>query len=228
MSPLQPGDKRLLPNPFGRIVGHPLDDAELDVPEINRKAFDSCRKLIAGVRESHESATMTLLGEPGTGKTHLLGRVRKTLDHAAGDLFVFAPMATNARTVWRHLRRAVADALLRPGVSVLRPIDELVQRAESRLATLPERDLVIVLEALAKGEHARDAAAWLRGQDLPEEALAPLRLSPPGPEENQEDASRDVVAALCALLEPGVAVFCLDQWEALQSYPGDSTGIHAA
>ena len=40
-------DKKLLPNPFGRIVGYPLEDDAVDVAEINQKAF---QRVSAGSR----------------------------------------------------------------------------------------------------------------------------------------------------------------------------------
>jgi hypothetical protein len=96
------------------------------------------------------------------------------------------------------------------------------------LDSQPERDLAIVLENLLRGTNLRDAAAWLRGQELPEPALQRLELSAPGAEDSQEAAARDVVVALCSLIEPGPVVFCLDQMEALQDFPGDKVGLFAA
>ena len=69
-------DRKLLPNPFGRIVGDPLVDSAVDVAEINQSAFLSCQRLVQDVLDTRASAALTLYGEAGTGKTHLLGRMR--------------------------------------------------------------------------------------------------------------------------------------------------------
>jgi hypothetical protein len=216
-----------LPNPFGRLVGDPLRN-EIDVPEINRPAFEACLRLIEGVRAQSSSGALTLLGEAGSGKTHLLGRVRRWLEGVPASLFVVARMDTSGSMLWRHLRRCLADALLRPGPSGRRALDDLLQSRQAELALLPERDLAIIFENLLKGTHVRDAEAWLRGQELPETALRRLELAEPGPDENQETASRNVVVSICSLVEPGVVVLCLDQWEALQGFVGDTSGFVAA
>jgi hypothetical protein len=225
MSQLPFDGRRLLVNPFGRVVGDPLEDG-IDVPEINREAFQACQALIEDVRAQNGSGALTLFGEAGTGKTHLLGRVRRWLQSDAESLFVPVRMDTSARMLWRHLRRNLADALLRADASGERALDRVLR--PPALNELPERNLAVVLEHLLHGRHLRDAAAWLRGQDLPEEALARMEVAQPGDEENQEVVSRNATVSLCSLLAPGVVVICLDQWEALQSIANESDGLFSA
>jgi hypothetical protein len=227
MSQLPFEDKRMMANPFGRVVGDPFGD-EVDVAEINREAFESCQRLIEEARSRRMSNALTLFGEAGAGKTHLLGRVRRWLQSVPDSLFVLVRMDTSAQMLWRHLRRCLADALLRPGAAGQRALDDLLGMGKTKFEQLPERDLGIVLENLLQGTHLRDAAGWLRGQELPEAVLQRLELGQPGPEENQEAASRNAVVSLCSLIEPGTVVFCLDQWEALQSFVGDADGLLAA
>ncbi len=228
MSPLPFDDTKSFPNPFGRIVGLPLDDGEIDVPEINRVAFESCQHLVGEVRGTRASSALVLFGDTGSGKTHLLGRVRRWIEKESGALFVLVSMDTSAKMLWRHLRRCLADALLRPGASGRRALDDLLVARQDEIEHVPARDLGIVLTNLLQGKHLRDSAAWLRGQELPEAALLRLELAQPGPDEDQEAASRDVVVCLCSLIHPNVVVFCLDQWEALQGFDGDTEGLHAA
>src|SRR5215472_12176847 len=162
MSPSHFEDRRPLPNPFGRIVGHPLEDDEIDVAEINRPAFEACQLLVEDVMRQQASAALTLFGEAGAGKTHLLGRLRRWLQNMPGSLFVLVRMDTNARMLWRHLRRCLVDALLRGSPSGRRIIDDLLGGRKAEVAGLPERDLSIVLEHTLSGKHSRDATAWLR------------------------------------------------------------------
>ena len=227
MSKLPLESRRLLPNPFGRAVGDPLEDG-IDIQEINREAFEACQGLIEDVRAQQGSAALTLSGEPGTGKTHLLGRVRRWLQAAPDNLFVPVRMDTSARMLWRHLRRSLADALLRTSVSGERFLDQLLAAKRAGLIALPERDLAIILEYLLEGKHVRDATAWLRGQELPEAALIRMDLAQPGPEEHQEVTSRNVMVSLCSLIDPGVVVICLDQWESIQGSATDIDGLFAA
>jgi hypothetical protein len=130
--------------------------------------------------------------------------------------------------LWRHLRRNLTDALLRTGGSGERALDGLLAARRTALNELPERDLAIVLEHLLAGRHLRDAAAWLRGQEVPESALNRMDLAQPGLEENQEIVSRNAIASLCSLIDPGVVVFCLDQWESIQGFATDTDGLFAA
>jgi hypothetical protein len=228
MSPLPFDDTKRLPNPFGRIVGFPLDDNEVDVAEINRDAFETCQRLICEVLSQDSSSALTLFGDVGSGKTHLLGRVRRWIEKGSGALFVLVSMDTSARMLWRHLRRCLADALLRSDASGRRALDVLQRAPQAQIEQVSARDLGIVLGNLLTGAHLRDSAAWLRGQELPEAALQRLELAQPNPDEDQEAASRDVIVSLCGLLSPSVVVFCLDQIEALQSFPDDTEGLHAA
>jgi hypothetical protein len=227
MSQLPLEDRKLFTNPFGRAVGDPLEDG-IDVQEINREAFEACRRLIEDVRSQHSSGALTLFGDAGTGKTHLLGRVRRWLGIGPESLFVPVRMDTSARMLWRHLRRNLADALLRLGASGERALDRLLRAKRAELDGLPERDLAIVLQNLLSGNHVRDAAAWLRGQELPESTLIRMDLAQPGPEENQEASSRNAIVSLCSSIDPGIVVFCLDQWEALQTFANDRDGLFAA
>jgi hypothetical protein len=228
MSQLPFAERKLLPNPFGRIVGLPLDDDEVDVPEINPAAFETCQRLVEEVRSQRASCSLTLYGDTGSGKTHLLGRVRRWMEKQSEGLFVLVPMDTSPRMLWRHLRRCLADALLRGSVSGRRYIEDLLGGRQAALAQHPERDLAIVLENLLQGTHARDAAAWLRGRELPEAALQRLDLGQPGLDDDQEAVSREMVVSLCSLINPRPVVFCLDQMEALQGFEGETEGLRAA
>jgi hypothetical protein len=227
MSPSQLSPISLLPNPFARdVVGSPLDDAKADVPRINQAASEKCLKLVDRVAAQQESESLLLFGEPGSGKTHLLSRLRAHLDRYQAQrpvLFVSLRMQTSASMIWRFVRREMAGALLRRGLT-----DIISPDKRQALDTILQRDLGIVLENLLAGVRVRDAAAWLQGDDLPEEALLDLGLSrQPVDEEYQEDRAQQVIRELAQVLAPVPVVFCLDQVEALQKHPKDEEGIFA-
>jgi hypothetical protein len=215
------------PNPFGPLVGQPLDDNPVDVAEINSEAFEACQQLVEDVASGSFSAALTVFGDSGTGKTHLLGRVRRWVEPHPGKLFVFVRMETSPAGIWRHLRRCLAVALLHVNISGARALDRLLEPRRRDLELLANRDLSIVLEHLLNGDRVRDSAAWLRGEGLPDEVLKSLSLSVPGPEDDPEAASRHVVVAICGLIRPGVVVFCMDQIEAAKSSPDDRDGPFA-
>src|SRR5690349_7034405 len=69
-----------LNNPFSSwIVGDPWDSEEGDVSEIGRKAFQTCLEAVETTAERRKSTSVLLYGEPGSGKTHLIRRLRTHL-----------------------------------------------------------------------------------------------------------------------------------------------------
>lgn len=226
MSPL-PFAERASPNPFGPLVGQPLDGNQVDVTEINLEAFEACQRLLGDVATGGFSAALTVFGDSGTGKTHLLGRVRRWLEPQPARLFVFVRMETSPAGIWRHLRRCLAVSLLHTNPDGVRTLDRLIEHRKSDLEMLANRDLSIVLEHLLAGRQIRDSAAWLRGEGLPDDVLKSLRLSSPGSEDDPEVTSRHVVTAICELIRPGIVVFCMDQIEAAMSSPDDRDGPFA-
>src|ERR1700680_2467145 len=146
-----PFAERAFPNPFGPLVGQPLDDHQVDIAEINSESFEACQRLVQDVAAGGFSAALTVFGDVGTGKTHLVGRVRRWLEPQPGNLFVFVRMETSPAGIWRHLRRRMAVALLRTNAGGARALDRLLHHRRSDLEMLTDRDLSIVLEHLLEG-----------------------------------------------------------------------------
>ncbi len=233
-SPPEPSNRLAsIPNPFARdVVGSPLDDARGDVPRINVHAKKECVSLIDRVRVGGESGSLLLFGEPGSGKTHLLSRLRQHLDreNAAARHNVFIPlrMQTSPSMIWRFVRGNLADALMRRDGAGLSTLERILTARRDDLERLYHRDLAIALENLISGTHVRDSAAWLRGYELPEAALVALGLSTqPIDEEFQEERAYQVVREIAQLAEPVPLVFCLDQVESLQRHAEDKESIFA-
>lgn len=214
---------RRAPNPFLSSVSvNPLEQNPTDLPEVNADAFKKCLGLIDEVRDQQFTQAMIMMGEPGSGKTHLLTRLRATLEKEsqAGRESLFIPirMVTNSRMLWRFLRRHLAVALLRN-----RSFARVIKRSTDEVAER-DRNLAIILGNLNDGTNYPDSAAWLRGDELPEDVLKSLRLAPPGDELEQEDVSRRLLTLLCSLGEPVPFVFCFDQLEGLKSHTDDREG----
>jgi hypothetical protein len=212
---------RRVPNPFLSSVTA-IDQTPTDVAEINAEAFHKCLTLIYDVRTQQFTQAIIVMGEPGSGKTHLLSRLRATLEKEslAGRESLFIPirMLTHSRMLWRFLRRHLAVALLRQ-----RSFARVIKRSADEIAER-DRNLGIVLGNLMDAANYADSAAWLRGDELPEEVLKSLRLSSAGDEVEQEEASRQLLTNLCGLIEPTPIVFCFDQLEGLKSYSDDKEG----
>lgn len=104
-------------NPFrDTIVASPWQPTGADVPEIHRTVFDKCLEGVEEVRNRQRSAAILIHGEAGSGKTHLLHRLRKELTRKAPtatdrdeSLFVWVRLQTSPRTIWRHVRQTLVD-----------------------------------------------------------------------------------------------------------------------
>ncbi|MCA1602031.1 MAG: ATP-binding protein [Acidobacteria bacterium] len=107
-------------NPFqGSVLPDARHDPEGDVEKINAEAFEACLKAVEQARAGRQSASVLLNGVPGSGKTHLLARLRMHLedrirrDPEALAIFVYVRLDTTPRRLWRHLREQVVEDLRR-------------------------------------------------------------------------------------------------------------------
>ncbi len=259
-------------NPFrSAIVADPWQWDVVDVPEIHRDAFELCRRALEYVRTRHQSTSVLLYGEAGSGKTHLLARLQaylagqlKLYGVAPPAVFISVRLQTSPQMIWRHLRNKFGEDLLRPTADGRSQLERIVlprigtacpemgeplawlekllragrTSAESaaemedaldrldQMAQINDRDLVMIIGHLLMGRHRRDARAWLRGESLPEAALAQIGVNVEQEGEPEERARR-LVLSLTRLTGPDIPlVFCFDQVEALQSHPEDLAGLH--
>lgn len=121
------------PNPFrGSVVadawGKTPDQA--DVGQIHGDVFSTCLKAIEQARHGASSAGVVIYGEAGSGKTHLIGRLRRRLTDSneqptlerLSQAFAYVRLNANPSSLFRHVRQRVVEDLLRKpprGVSQL-------------------------------------------------------------------------------------------------------------
>ncbi len=234
------GDSRpifWLPNPFtAAAVGSVWETDSPDVPDIHAEAFSELQQMVAQRRSGIRDRCALLYGSPGSGKTHLIRRLRFALQQPAGpgqpaqppSVFSWVRMQTSPAMMWRHLRRSLAADLVLRDAAGYRQIDHLLARSAAEIEAVETRDLSVVLEQLAAKRYQRDARAWLLGDRLPDSVLQMLGIaSNDAEDESIEDESRRIIRDLAHLLQPIPLVICLDQLEALQAYPGDKAGLFA-
>ena len=109
-------------NPFrDTIVSDPWRASAVDVPEIQADVFDECLRGIDHVRRLGHSAGILIHGAAGSGKTHLLSRLRGRLTLQAPTatdrdecLFVWVRLQASPRMIWRHVRRTLVEDWFRP------------------------------------------------------------------------------------------------------------------
>ena len=108
-------------NPFRTsIVNNAWLPPETDVPEIHADVFQECCQIIEAVRRSHKSTSLLIHGEAGSGKTHLLGRLRSHVRDHCGEcpvydkpVFVWIRLQSSPGMIWRYTRRRFAEDLFR-------------------------------------------------------------------------------------------------------------------
>ncbi|MDF1812227.1 MAG: ATP-binding protein [Verrucomicrobiales bacterium] len=213
-------------NPFARsILSDPTDIPAVDVKEINQNTYNFLLNEIQKIAESGERNSTIIFGQPGTGKTHLLNRLRRSHSQSCDYHVIPVKINTPPERLWRHIRRIVVKEL--KGKIGNRSRLELIldrrigspdsENIEDKLSDIVEdSNLVGVLCNLYRGTYRNHALGWLRGDSLSEGARSSLGL--PTTEEaidgvDQEDYSKQVVLGICKLALPSVFVFCFDQIE---------------
>jgi DNA polymerase III delta prime subunit len=241
-------------NPFLDRVVVDAWSAPADVPTIHAEPFRMCLEGVANVQRGVRDSLL-IAGPPGSGKTHLLTRLQRHLldtaeqspDGALHCIFVAVKLQANPYLLWQHVRRRLADDLMRreQGVTQLqrlvahkiasdrgeapkiwvKRLRVLTQAEDEVVAEYLEtvtqrldigREVHVVIEHLVRDRMLTDARAALRGESLPEAALAKLGLAPAAEEDDREEVARRVVTSLCRLAGDTLpVVFCFDQVEAL-------------
>jgi hypothetical protein len=233
-------DFRSLPNPFrGSIVGDPwkTTNDDSDVSRIHHRVFEQCCSAVDAARSDQGSAGIIINGEAGSGKTHLIGRLRKRLtdDLAHPTLekprqaFAYIRLDTNASTLARHVRRKVADDLLRKvgGPNQFERLvltrmmevdngdghlalwwehfrDERLDDSRELLTELCQQEglapaFVEVLNHLVARCHRLDVMAWLRGDAMTDAAFDRLGVAAENTEEHPERVAERFLVDLMKL-----------------------------
>lgn len=93
-------------NPF---LNFKVDDAATippgDVPELHERVLEGCRAALDSARQAGQSTSLLVVGEAGSGKSHLIAQFRKKV--AVDPKAVLAAIrlgGASAGCLWRHLR----------------------------------------------------------------------------------------------------------------------------
>ncbi|MCT7960759.1 ATP-binding protein [Laspinema sp. D1] len=85
-------------------------EASLTVDSIHKEAMVEIETLVDQMAQDHHSRTIMLLGDSGSGKSYLLGRLKKTLKPKA--FFAYIPPWSDHEWMRRHLLRHTVDSLM--------------------------------------------------------------------------------------------------------------------
>ncbi|KYC40022.1 KAP family P-loop domain-containing protein [Scytonema hofmannii PCC 7110] len=103
-------------NPFDLINLKPgnfwgeQEDLSLLVESIHREAIAEIEEQLDLVGANHRSRTVLLLGDSGSGKSFLLGRLKRTFNAKA--FFVYIGPWADSEHIWRHILRYTVDSLM--------------------------------------------------------------------------------------------------------------------
>jgi len=101
-------------NPFDsyRSVNfwQPQQELEPLVESIHQDAIATIKETLDQVACDHRTRTLMLEGDPGSGKTYLLGRLKKSLNHQA--FFTYIQPFPQSDRIWRHVLRYTVNSLI--------------------------------------------------------------------------------------------------------------------
>jgi DNA polymerase III epsilon subunit-like protein len=108
------------PNPFGSIkVATPFQD-HVDYKKLYQTEFEYLKKIINDIKidKNHQSQGVVVIGEPGSGKTHLMMRLAKELLKINRLLFIRQP--NNADSVLYHTYSRILESFVEevPGTNL--------------------------------------------------------------------------------------------------------------
>lgn len=102
------------PNPFDNIRSvnfwHEQQQPEPMVDSIHQEAIAAIEATLDQVAHDHHTRTLILDGDGGSGKTYLLGRLKKAFNHKA--FFAYIPPFPQNDYIWRHILRYTVDSLV--------------------------------------------------------------------------------------------------------------------
>ncbi len=108
-------------NPFWKnVVADAHEALTIDVKAIHADVFQECVSVVERVRATKASGSVVVYGEPGSGKTHLLARIKAELEtRHLGDArrmakVVYIRLNTTPQRFWRHVRERMVEDLLQP------------------------------------------------------------------------------------------------------------------
>ncbi len=219
-----------------------------NVASIHAHAIDSVEQTLSDVVRDHRTRTLMLLGDTGSGKSHLLGRIKQRLSNSACFAYV-GPWPDN-QFIWRHVLRQTVDSLMvvpeghtdsqllrwlkgleifkRPGMAQ-RLLGERSVFIRDMRASFPAvyqgKDFFSALYALLDPELQLIASDWLRGEDLDEEDLKLLRVKRSVDSEDAAQKMLSNVGWLADSTQP--IVICFDNLDNIPDMPNGKSGLRA-
>lgn len=242
-------------NPFDPATFKPgnfwqeQQDPALTVDSIHQEAIAEIEAVLDRVATEHRTRTIMLYGESGSGKSHLLGRLKQILNPKA--FFAYIGPWPDSHFIWRHILRQTVDSLLKIpdgqqesqlllwllSLSIFKQrsiIDRILGDRKVFIRNLRDtcpsdiynaNEFFGVLYDLLNPELRLLACDWLRGDDLDEGDLRALRVKNAI---DTEDAAQNILAnfgKISAQTQP--IVLCFDQLDNIPRLPDNYIDLQA-
>ncbi|MEC4814185.1 MAG: ATP-binding protein [Scytonema sp. PMC 1069.18] len=80
------------------------------VESIHQKPLNQIKSVLAQIAQDHQTRTLILYGDAGSGKTHFLGQLKQQLNDKA--FFVYIEPFPQSDHIWQHILRYTVDSLV--------------------------------------------------------------------------------------------------------------------
>jgi AAA ATPase domain len=171
LSPIETVDAALLShNPFAQPpfvnANNVWGKSFPDVESLNAHASDAVFKALEDIRSQRYSTTsMLITAQDGTGKTHIVSRIRHRLQAQGGALFVYANKFNDLNQIKSGFQQTLADSLSNIGSAGVKQWQELaaamandaVKAANLKAKPLVAKDLVKKFE----GDNDEQMKKWI-------------------------------------------------------------------
>ncbi|WP_071518114.1 ATP-binding protein [Geitlerinema sp. PCC 9228] len=224
-------------NPFDSIYSRNFweekQEDSLAVRSIHQNERKQIIRTLDTVESDRQIRTVLLLGDPGSGKTYLLGRLKKELRDRA--FFAYIGPWADSDHVWRHILRYTVESLMhvpegQEKSQLLLWLESLSAFQDESLtkkilgersifvrnfkATYPSgisrpNDFFKALYALTQQELFIPACDWLKGEDLDTEEQEAIGIKKPI---DSETDAQNILSNFCKISQKTQPiVLCFDQ-----------------
>ncbi|MEO0458189.1 MAG: AAA family ATPase [Cyanobacteria bacterium P01_A01_bin.114] len=242
-------------NPFDPTTFKPgnfwqeTQDLHQEVASIHQGVLDDIEQALDAVSQDRATRTLLLAGDSGSGKSYLLGRLKRRLRDRA--CFVYIGPWPDSQFLWRHVLRQTVDSLVQVPegqsdpqlIRWLRGLPAFCDRSMAKWV-LGERRLFVrdlrasyptgiynakeffgVLYDLTHLELRPLAYDWLRGDDLDDDDLKALRVRQ---SIDSEDAAQKMLSnfgRIAASTQP--MVLCFDNLDNIPLLPSGKPDLQS-
>lgn len=118
-----------VPNPFDQSIVCDVWARTPTLPDLHQRALHLGLRCLEDVKQSQKTTSLLIHGEAGSGKTHLVTRLRDEVANLPSPPAIcWVRLGTSASQLWSHLRRCLVTDLLRPVQGQTTQLDQILVR----------------------------------------------------------------------------------------------------